>query len=321
MKYTEYFHIDDFKKGTICYTCSGTPEKDALLVLKIAQFASRFNFNISIKMKEIMKSVDLSVLPKENVYREMKQALMFSDKPSVFFEILREVHQLSYWFPELKATIGSQQSEKYHPEGDVWQHTMCTIDMMAKLRDKAKYSEYLMVSALCHDFGKPLALSFDDEGTPHNFKHEKLGVPVALEFVHRISDDKRLCAYVENMVRYHMTPHRNYTNLSKIKTTNRTFDASICPDDLILLIKADSSSTGNIKYAEKENAFLIERFAEYKELMDKPQVTGKDLIALGLPPSPKFKDILDKTHKLHLSGVDKDSVLKGIMKGILHSKV
>lgn len=319
MKYTDYFHIDD--KGTVYYTCSGTPEKDALLVLKIAQFASCFGFNISIKMKEIMKSADLSVLPKENVYREVRQALMFSKKPSIFFEILREVHQLKYWFPELQATIGSEQCKEYHPEGDVWQHTMCVIDIMAELKDRAKYPEYLMFSALCHDLGKPLSLTFDSNGIPHNYKHEKLGVPVAKEFIHRITDDKKLCAYVENMVQYHMKPHRNYYNFSRVKTTNRTFDISVCPDDLILLVQADSLSTCDIKYAKKENAFLVERLTQYKELMVQPQVTGKDLIELGILPSPKFKDILSKSHNLHLSGVSKASILKSISKSVSYHKI
>lgn len=260
-----YCYVIDVKNGIISHINDKEFIEDALRVLEISQIASYFGFEISPETKEIMKSIDLSDLPKERVYEEVKKVLMKSRKPSVFFEILREVNQLDFWFPELKATIGSEQNRKYHPEGDVWQHTMLTLDKMAELKDKAKNPEYLMFSALCHDLGKPIVLTFDNKGIPHNFGHEKSGVPVASEFIHRISDEEKLHSYVTNMVENHMKPHKNFDNKSRVKSTDKTFENSICPDDLLLLVYADSLSTGNTEYAENEYAFLKERLEIYKE--------------------------------------------------------
>ena len=82
--------------------------------------------------------MDLRHLPRERIEGELKKALLKAEKPSIFFEILREMDQLDFWFPELKALIGLEQNPVYHAEGDVWNHTMMVLDQAAKLRGRVE---------------------------------------------------------------------------------------------------------------------------------------------------------------------------------------
>ena len=150
-------HFDgkqDLEERILRHVDSKTFPDDPLRVLRAAQFAARFHFGIARETIEISKDMDLSSLSGERVLEELKKALLTSDCPSVFFQILREMKQLEVWFPEVKQLIGIEQNPVYHPEGDVWNHTMLVIDEAAKLREEVSAPFYFMISALAHDFGK-----------------------------------------------------------------------------------------------------------------------------------------------------------------------
>ena len=314
--------LDDLKNGVIRHVNDKSFIEDPLRVLRAAQFAARFHFQIAEETKDIMQQMDLSTLSSERIYGEMQKALMKSDKPSVFFNILREVGQLNPWFKELNDLIGCEQNPKYHPEGDVWNHTMNVIDNAAKCREDAKYPEFFMVSALCHDFGKPSTTKVNEKGVIQSLQHEKEGVDVIRKFLSRVNNNRELEKYVKNMCLLHMQPMRAYENNSAKKKTNAMFDKSICPEDLILLSYVDT----NGKSPERTNdaeflKWCNERVEEYNNRMKQPKVMGRDLFALGLPPSPIYSEILESAHKAHLSYVDKESVLKGIKTELIKKKL
>ena len=87
-----------------------------------------------------------------------------SKRPSVFFENLREINGLDFWFTELKDTIGIPQHEEKHQEGDVCKHTMMVLDEAAKIRDKSENPLALMLACLCHDFGKVICSEKGKDG-------------------------------------------------------------------------------------------------------------------------------------------------------------
>lgn len=309
-----YGGLDDIKNKTIRHVDDKTFQEDPLRVLRAAQFASRFDFTVASETKDLMQSMDLSALSSERIYGEMNKALVKSDKPSVFFDVLRETNQLDVWFPEVKNLINVQQPPKYHPEGDAYTHTMMTLDVAAKMRNDSLNPAYFMVSALCHDFGKPSTLSYDKNNVPHSYNHNKAGVPIAVEFLQRVNRDKSLGKYVENLVLMHDMPNGMYDNNSPAKKTNQMFDKCVCPKDLILLNRADNQGTGrtDIDRMQEQQQWLSERLDVYNNLMKEPCVTGQDLINVGMKPGKEFSEILDKAHKAHLSFVPKDTVLKGI---------
>lgn len=301
--------INDLHNGIIRHVDDITFKEDPLRVLRAAQFAARFNFNIANETKDIMRTMDLSTLSKERIYTEMKKALLKANKPSIFFDCLRDVDQLNYWFPEIQALINCSQNTKYHTEGDVYTHTMHVIDYAANIKNDTTNPEFFMVSALCHDFGKPVSITIDNNSIVHSYNHEKLGVPIAEQFLSRVNNDIKLKTYVLDMVQNHMKPHMCFNNKSVLKSTNKMFDICKNPDDLIKLVKADSEGK-DFNDINTEYEFLSNRLEKYKLRMKEPEVTGADLIAIGIKPGPMFSEILSHTHKLHLSYVDKDNALK-----------
>ena len=96
---------------------------------------------------------------------------------------------------------------------------------------------------------------------------------------------------------------------SSEKATARMFDQSACPEDLLLLAKADHLGKGTTEPYSKSAAFLQERLALYKERMAQPYVQGRDLIEAGFEPGVAFSEALKYAHKLRLAGIPKEEAL------------
>lgn len=278
--------------------------EDPLRVLRLSQFAARFGFSVAEETKALGRRIDLSYLSKERVEGELKKALLKSEKPSVFFEVLKEINGLEVWFPMLQKLIGLPQNPEYHPEGDVWVHTMQVLDRAATYRDKVSRPYAFMLSALCHDLGK-IIVTKETNGKIHAYNHEKEGLPPVKEFLKKITNEKEVLSYVLNMTLYHMKPGVMVRNSSSMKAFNKLFDESVAPVDLIYLVLSNEGE----RY-ENTGEFLFERLDAFNEIMSRPFVQGKDLIAAGLVPDRNFSEILAYSHKLRLAGVNKESALK-----------
>jgi tRNA nucleotidyltransferase (CCA-adding enzyme) len=162
--------MDDLRNGIIRHIDPETFVEDPLRVLRGAQFAARFGFEIADENVELCKNIDLSTLTHERVFEELKKALLKSSKPSVFFEYLRKMDQLDVWFPEIGQMIGVEQDPVFHPEGDVWTHTMEVIDRAAAVRDKTSDPLAFMLLALTHDIGKIITTEVI-KGRIHAYEH------------------------------------------------------------------------------------------------------------------------------------------------------
>ena len=101
-------------------------------------FSVSYTHLVAEETLALTREMDLSALAKERVLSELEKALLKAPKPSVFFQTLRAMDQLSFWFPEVQQLIGVVQSPLHHPEGDVWNHTMLVLDEAAKLRGDAE---------------------------------------------------------------------------------------------------------------------------------------------------------------------------------------
>lgn len=309
-------HIDDRKFG-----------EDPLRALRAAQFRSRFGFQVAPSTISICRTLDLRSLSAERVEIEMKKALLESRQPSEFFECLREMGQLGYWFQELEQLIGLEQNPDFHPEGDVWTHTMMVLDRAARFRPCVSDPYAFMLLAITHDLGKITTTEFVN-GAIHAYGHELQGAEIAERFLLRVCHGNEIKRYIKNMLPNHMRPNRIVESKSTIKKTNHMFDDVIAPTDLIYFAICDNTRALNIvkshevnnEYSElhtdveKEHAnFLFDRLQVYKETMAKPHVTGKDLIDNGIEPGENFREVLEYAHKLRLAGIPKDSALKQIL--------
>lgn len=299
---------EDLQNGILRHVCDASFPEDPLRVLRCAQFAARFGLTVAEETVQLCKRMDLQHLPKERIEGELKKALLKSDRPSVFFEVLREMDQLNLWFPELKALIGIPQNPVYHAEGDVWNHTMMVLDEAAKLRHRVENPYAFMLAALAHDFGKALCTE-EINGTLHAYEHEKAGLKPAEAFVKRLTNESHLLKYVLNMTLLHMKPNTVANAGSAPKVTNRMFDESAEPEALVCIALADDRGRICAKPGESTEDFLMDRLQLYRDLMATPHVMGRDLIEAGLTPGGDFTEILEYAHKLRLAGVNKESAL------------
>jgi len=301
--------MDDLQNGILRHIGDDTFPEDALRVLRAAQFAARFSFQVAPETIVLCKKMSLAHLPKERIEAELKKALLKADHPSVFFEVLRQMEQLDVWFPELKALIGIAQNPKHHSEGDVWIHTMMVLDEAVKYRERVQNPFAFMLSAITHDFGKAVCTERIN-GEIHSYDHETKGLPIAEAFIKRITNETKILAYVLNLTEYHMKPNTAAAYNSSVKTTNKMLDQAIDPEALICIAMSDSRGKTAPREYISYDEFLYNRLETFRETMSQPFVKGRDLIEAGLTPGEDFTEILAYAHKLRLACVQKDSAMK-----------
>lgn len=309
---TDHFGgLCDIKEKKLRHVNDSAFSEDPLRVMRLAQFAARLDFEPCEETLELCRGIDLSTLSSERVFDELKKALLKSDKPSVFFETLRQTNGLDVWFPEVKKLIGTEQNPKYHLEGDVWTHTMMVLDYAVKLRDKTQNPLGFMLCALFHDLGKTVCTTVKN-GEIHSYNHETEGLPLIEKAMNRITKEKNLTKYVLNLSSLHMKPKVVALSGSGMKTTNRMFDEALAPFDLICISEADNGGKLPKEDFGKIRDFLTERYELYKEIMSKPFVDGRDLIEIGFCPGESFRELMAYAHKLRLAGVPKDEAIKQV---------
>ena len=230
--------------------------------------------------------------------------LMTEQKPSTLFRALLASGKLAEALPELMACVGVPQNPLYHPEGDVFEHTMLVVDCAAALREKAKNPLGFMLSALTHDLGKAIATQVQPGGKITAYGHEVAGLPLCRDLLGRLMDDGALIDYAENMMWLHMRPNVLAKCRSKKKKTRQLFDLSLCPEDLILLSRADASGKLDAPYDEECEAFLRQRLEDYRRIVALPMVTREDLLAAGFSPGVALEAALARARQLHFSGYD-----------------
>lgn len=309
---------DDLTHGVIRHVDPATFVEDPLRVLRAAQFAARFGFGVADETRQLSATMDLSALSRERIMGELEKALLKASSPSIFFAELCDMSQLGTWFPEVEALREIPQDPVNHPEGSVWNHTMMVLDQAAALRERACYPLGFMMAALCHDMGKAVATE-EIHGRIHAYGHETLGLPLVQQQLERLTTERKLRSYVCNMVELHMRPNHLVADGAKVKSYMKTFDASVCPEDLLLLAKADHFGRTFDDVAGEEQAYahveqkLNTMLEEYRRRMAAPHVTGKDLIEVGFEPGPSMGDVLTYVHKVRLAGRSKEEQLKQAM--------
>lgn len=160
---------EDLDNGIIRATSEKFSE-DPLRVYRVARIAAILDFKVSRKTLNMMNKLkdELPTLSKERVFTEFRKALG-ADKPSIFFNVLKEAELLDVHFKEIYDLIGAIQPIKYHPEGDSYNHTMLALDNSAKITKDVK----LRFCTLVHDLGKGRT---PKEMYPHHYNHEQRGI-------------------------------------------------------------------------------------------------------------------------------------------------
>lgn len=309
---------DDIRAGQLRHVSARSFAEDSLRVLRAAQFAARFEFDIAPETTEICNKIDVTDLPRERIWGELEKLLLRPARPSIGLKWLYELGVVDQIFPELKALVGVPQEPEWHPEGDVDLHTMLVVDEARKLIDGLDYPRQVavMLGALAHDLGKPPTTEFVD-GRIRSRGHDEAGVEPAISFLDRLGVftlhgfDVR--EQVIQLVRYHLKPGEFYKAESKNPVGDGAFRRlarKVEPDLLYRVAKADSLGR-NPDWLPKDKWFdsaaqewFIDRVRKLnvEKKAPGPILLGRHLIGLGLEPSLRFKVILDAVYEMQLDG-------------------
>ncbi len=307
---------EDIRNKTLRMVSEETFAEDSLRVLRAAQFAARFDFEIEKETAELCKSIDLTDLPPERIWREIEKLLLKAEKPSIGLQLLYEFGAAEQLFPELKALAGVVQEKDWHPEGDVDVHTLLVVDEARKLIDDLDYPRKVavMLGALCHDFGKPAVTEFVD-GRIRSLAHDEAGIEPTLTFLDKLKiytlDGYDVRNQVVQLVRHHLKPGMFYKVRDEIGDgTFRRLAGKVESDLLYRVAKADSLGR-NAPWVPKEKWFDSEpqewfiakvRELEVETKAPEPLLMGRHLIEMGLDPSKAFGKILDCVYELQMDG-------------------
>lgn len=290
--------------------------EDSLRVLRVAQFAARFEFDIEAETAEHCKTIDVTDLPKERIWGELEKLLLKPSRPSIGLKWLYDLGVVDQIFPELAALVGVPQEPAWHPEGDVDVHTLMVVDEARKLIDDLPYEKQVavMIGALAHDFGKPPTTQFFD-GRWRSHSHDEAGIEPTLSFLDTLGiytlNGFDVRDQIVQLVRYHLKPGEFYGAKYPVGDgAFRRIARKVEPDLLYRVAKADSLGR-NPEWLPREEWFGSEAqewfIAKVRELQverkaPEPILMGRHLIELGLKPSPQFRKILDAVYEMQLDG-------------------
>lgn len=300
---------DDLKNRRLDVVNAQTFVEDPLRLYRAVQFAARFELETTPGLRdlarEMVRKKMLDELPKERVFEEIKKLLLKSKKPSIGFALMDAFGMLEN-FPELKALQGVPQDPDYHPEGDVWVHTLMVVDEMTKLHtaDK-KRNLYLSLAALCHDLGKADTTETID-GRIRAIGHENSGVPLTERFLERLSDEKALIETIVPLVKHHLKPLQFYKQGAKSAAIRRLAN-QVNIEEIILLAKADflGRTTQEALHGDFKAGEWLHVKAKELDVINTPMeplLQGRDLMSAGLTPSKAFKNILEKAYEAQMDG-------------------
>ncbi len=255
--------VEDIKKRVLKVTDEERFKDDPLRVLRAIQFIGRFGMKIDKKSLAIIQEMapKLREEPMERISEEWKKLLLSSEKPSLGLSAGMTLDVFSEISPEFVALSETEQDPDWHPEGDVWVHTLMAVDEAAKIVQQEELEEekklVVMLATLCHDLGKP-AVTEEKDGRIKSHGHEKAGEEPTRKFLAKMLINNTLKEKVVQLVANHLIPTTLYITEKKrgIKTKDgavRRLAERIHPatiQELVLVSEADHLGRG---FSDPEN--------------------------------------------------------------------
>jgi tRNA nucleotidyltransferase (CCA-adding enzyme) len=283
--------------------------EDSLRVLRALQFAARFGFRLEDATRALCRAIPLDDLPAERIWGEIEKLLLLAPRPSRGFALGLDLLVMDRLFPEIKALVGCEQEPEWHPEGDVWVHTLMVIDE-ARTRiddlDRARRI-VIMLGAVCHDLGKPLTTAFLD-GRIRSIDHEQAGVAPASAVLDRLNihtiDGYDVRRQVLGIVAHHLKP--GMFRQSPTPVSDGAFRRLAQKVDLELLARLAKSDclgrTGGFDCTAMDWFLARARELGVQHAPPEPLVKGRHLLALGLSPGPRVGAVLKQIYEKQLDG-------------------
>ena len=289
---------DDLRAGII--RAIGKPEarfrEDKLRMIRAVRFAARFGYAIEPATRDAIVNLapDIHQVSVERIRDELTKILTEGAARRAF-ELLDETRLLPHLLPEIGRMKGVEQPPQFHPEGDVWTHTLLMLEKLP-----AGSTATLAGGVLLHDVGKPPTFTppSGPEGRIRFDEHVEVGTRMAEEICRRLrfsnDDTQQIAALVANHLRFKDVPWMKPSTLKRFVRLDRF-------DEHLELHRLDCLSSHGIL----ENYDFVRRFlAETPPEVVRPPrlLTGEDLKTLGFTPGPRFKEILEAIEEAQLNG-------------------
>jgi tRNA nucleotidyltransferase (CCA-adding enzyme) len=283
--------------------------EDSLRVLRVIQFAARFEFALDAATADLCRTIPLDDLPAERIWGEIEKLLLHAARPSIGFRLALDLAVIDKLFPEVKALVGCEQEPEWHPEGDVWVHTLMVIDEARKRIDDLDRPRQVsvMLGALCHDLGKPPTTAFVD-GRIRSIDHEQAGVAPATAVLDRLNihtmDGFDVRREVLGITAHHLKP--GMFRQSRTPVGDGAFRRLAQKVDLELLARVAKSDclgrTGGFDCSAMD--WFLERARQLgvEHAPPAPLVMGRHLLALGMNPGPRVGAVLKQIYEKQLDG-------------------
>jgi tRNA nucleotidyltransferase (CCA-adding enzyme) len=301
--------IGDLKRRVLRAVDPRTFGDDSLRVLRGVQFAARFELTMDGATRALCRSIALDDLPAERIWGEVEKLLLLARRPSVGFELARDLGVTARLFPEMDALIGCEQEPDWHPEGDVWVHTLIVIDETRALIEDLGRGEQvaLMLGAVCHDFGKPATTSVID-GRVRSFNHEEAGVEPTLALLDRLNlytiDGYDARRQIVGLVAHHLKPGMWYKARDEVSDAAfRRLAQKVDLELLARLARADCHGrAGEFDCSAMDWFIARARSLGVEHRPPRPLLLGRHVLALGIEPGPRVGEILKRVYEQQLDG-------------------
>lgn len=286
--------VADLEKGII--RCVGDAERrfseDYLRMLRAVRFAGRFGFELDPTTRAALDKLapKCAQLSGERVREEMSKILC-SPRAAESIRLMLDSGLLAAVLPEVAALAGVEQPPEFHPEGDVLTHT-CLM-----LRNMVLPTVNLAWSVLLHDVGKPACFSHDETGRIRFFGHESTGAELAEKVLDRlrfsVADRESIVAAIRNHMRFASVRDMKSSKILRL----------LADDNFALELELHRLDCLSCHGKMECFVYLLDQLRAMPDAkLPPPLVQGRDLVAAGATPSPRFGEILHDIYERQLAG-------------------
>jgi poly(A) polymerase len=268
--------------------------EDRLRMLRAVRFATVLGYKIHQKTWDalVANAPSINEISAERIREELLRIFLSPNRVRGW-DLLDQSGLMRVILPELEEMKGCQQPEQFHPEGDVFTHTRLMLHLLPE-----KVSVPLVLAVLFHDIGKPITATVDETGRIRFNEHDRIGAAMTEAIMGRLRFSRADIDATVEMVRQHMV----FKDVPKMRVAKlKRFMARPTFEEELELHRVDCESSHRML---DNYEFLVRKREEFAKepIIPPPLVRGDDLIALGLKPGPKFRQILEAVETRQLEG-------------------
>ncbi len=282
--------------------------EDRLRMLRAVRFAAVLDYKIDNQTWDalVANAPSINEISAERIRDELVRIFVSANRTRGW-DLLDSSGLLRAILPEIDAMKGCAQPEQFHPEGDVFEHTRLMLQLLPE-----KVSVPLVFSVLLHDVAKPRTATVDNTGRIRFNEHDRIGARMTEEIMRRLRFSGAEIGATVEMVRQHMV----FKDVPKMRVAKlKRFMARPTFNDELELHRVDCEGSHRML---DNYEFLLRKREEFanEPIIPPPLVRGDDLIALGLKPGPKFREILEavETRQLEEALKTRDEALDWVKK-------